>query len=132
MASLGGRVGHAVDKASDHGGACCAMRMCSCGLFQVWFRFRDGSDCEYGNSGGGSMRSGTERVCYSSELVLTGAEHGPWVLGPGEHITAVEQAAGAVMFLLVRGVVLLTASWLGTPSWALPLRSTLHSEASSA
>ena len=48
------------------------------------------------------MRSGTERVCYSSELVLTGAEHGPWVLGPGEHITAVEQAAGAVMFLLVR------------------------------
>jgi len=54
VASLGGRVGHAVDK--------------------VWFRFRDGSYCEYGNSEGG-------------------AEHGPWVLGPGEHITAVEQLA---------------------------------------
>ncbi|CAE7236062.1 mlkA [Symbiodinium pilosum] len=54
VASLGGRVGHAVDK--------------------VWFRFRDGSLCEYGNSEGGT-------------------EQGPWVLEPGEHITAVEQLA---------------------------------------
>ncbi|CAE7418443.1 fhkA [Symbiodinium natans] len=54
VVSLGGRVGHAVDK--------------------VWFRFRDGSTCEYGNSEGG-------------------AEQGPWVLEPGEHITAVEQLA---------------------------------------
>mmetsp|Transcript_7544 Transcript_7544/g.17338 ORF Transcript_7544/g.17338 Transcript_7544/m.17338 type:complete len:592 (-) Transcript_7544:139-1914(-) len=54
VASLGGRVGHAVDK--------------------VWFKLRDGTTCEYGSSDGGG-------------------DQGPWVLEPGEHITAVEQLA---------------------------------------